>query len=446
MRNPGNHGVARVRRLAWGAAFVLAWACGCSQSELARKDDEIKTVTQLWQQSETARAALWVEKTRLAETLKARESALAAALQACEKAGKELAQRTAEVAEWANAVKRAEDKSYDLEMSYETLSERINELTRDIEERNGRIAALKQAGTELENTMRVNAEDAARTLADQTAKTEAAHAETGRMRSLAESLDAEGKKLKAKNAQLEREAVQIPELKTQIAALASAKGSLETRLAKAGSDVELFQRQAAGIKAAAEAAGTSIAVGETGFSDWEVLKRMAANRWERARKGSFAGDTVDWVIAGACGAMLLMLALWIAAVASAVRRGRRIARTAVDESPTKVIKETFDEEPIEDDLALPDAPAADDREPVPEEYLDAAGEEEAAAESVMALDAAPEHELHGGDAIARGDPVPAAERAAPAKGTQPTRQLRDDAMIGELRDVINKKFDELLKG
>ncbi len=446
MRTLGNHGVARARRLVWGAGVVLAWACGCSQSELARKDDEIKLLTQRWQQCETARATLWVEKTRLGETLKARESALASLTRAYETAGKELAQRTDEVAASAAALKRVEEKSYDLEMSYETLNERINELAHDIEERNGRIAGLKQATADLEEKMRVGAEEAARTLADQTAKTESARAETGRMRSLAESLDAEGKKLKSKNAQLEREAAQIPELKAQIAALTGAKGNLEAQLVDADKNVELFQRQAAGIKAAAEAAGTAIPVGMTGFSDWEVLKRMAANRWDRARKGSFTGDPVDWVIAGVAGVTLLVLALWAGAIARVLRRGRRITSRAAAENPAPVADESLDAEPMEDDLALPDAPPADGQEYVPEECLDVAGEEEAAAESVLAFEGAQAPEIDGDDAAMRGDPVPAAERAAPAKGTQPARQIKDEAMIGELRDVINKKFDELLKG
>ena len=103
--------MTRVRRLAWVTAIVLAWACGCSQSELARKDEKIKTLSESWQQSEAARVALRDEKTCLAETLKARESALAAVSQAYKKTAAELARRTAEAAERADALARAEDKS-----------------------------------------------------------------------------------------------------------------------------------------------------------------------------------------------------------------------------------------------------------------------------------------------------------------------------------------------
>jgi len=449
MKKPENHGVTRVRRLAWVTAIVLAWACGCSQSELARKDEKIKTLSESWQQSEAARVALRDEKTCLAETLKARESALAAVSQAYKKTAAELERRTAEAAERADALARAEDKSYDLEMSYETLCERINELKRDLEERNGRIGALKQAGAELENARRVDAEKAARTLADQTAQTAAAQAETDRMRSLAESLEAERVKLRARNAQLEREAVQIPDLKAQIAALANAKASLEAQLAKAGEDVEMLHRRAAGIKAAAEAAGTNLAVADSAFSDWEVLKRMAANRWERARKGSFAGDTVDWVIVGVCGAVLFMFTLSFAALVIAGRRGRRVARFAVEDSPTKVINRGFAEDAIEDaiedDLALSDGPAEEDLQPAPRATLDEAAEEESAAESFLN---APAHELHAVAAAPRGAPAPAPAggRTRPAPASPPACQLKDDALIGELRDVINKKFDELLKG
>ncbi|HNS00166.1 MAG TPA: hypothetical protein PKJ06_12480, partial [Planctomycetota bacterium] len=58
------------------------------------------------------------------------------------------------------------------------------------------------------------------------------------------------------------------------------------------------------------------------------------------------------------------------------------------------------------------------------------------------------HELHAVAAAPRGAPAPAPAggRTRPAPASPPACQLKDDALIGELRDVINKKFDELLKG
>ncbi len=466
-------GTVRGMRLVLGVGLALVWICGCSGSELARKDEELKGLAERWQRSEAARVTLTAEKARLAETLKDRESLLASAKQACEASNEALRKRTAEAAERATALKRLEEKTYDLEMSYETLSTRIKELKGEVEERTAALGKSKKVLGDLGEQMRANEQNYTKNLADQAGKTEEARAETARMRTLAENLDAEGQKLKAKNLQLEKDAVQIPDLKAHIGTLTGAKESLEGQVAKAAKDIQALERQVTSIQAAAKAAGTDIPMNVASLSDWEVLKRMGADRWERARRGTVAGDQVDILMGAVALTVAFLLIAWIGASVSALRRGRKVrwlraAQTAAAAVPLEPI-------PLDEDLRLPavgdeaagmqsDAEDLQDAVPSSEGAAEASGVIEG-WESECGSEALPEATEQMEPVFAQGEgeeedvgstqvitpPLRAqakagsAVRRSPAPSPAGAKPAKDDALIGELRDVINKKFDELLK-
>ena len=383
---------------------ALAATLGCADTELLKKDQEIKALTQKWQQSASQLSEVTSETAVLSERLAAAERSGKTLEASLEQGRRELTRQTAARGEFEAAITRLRERNYDLEMTYETLSERVRDLRAQVEERNGRVAKARDVIAELNEKMRQAEDAAAKALAAERDTVQKHRTDLEEARRVAGRLETEVAQLTQRTAVLEKDVAQMAALRQEVAALTQSEKALKARLSHADGVVRDLRRNLAGVTAAAQAAGTALPAGLDTPTDWTLIERMLAHRWERAKQGEFAGDTVDWVLAGTAGGTLILVLVTLVSMMRAVRRGRELRRWKAGVAGTGDPQE-------ESGTVAVEAAFPGDAE---EGFEDATGEAEEYADDLLQADDLCDDDGQAGPAPVQAAPQPARRVSRPA--------------------------------
>ncbi len=497
VRNPpgGPKGFAMVhlRKIACvflcaACSFSVVFLSGCASGELARKEQKIAELSQQWERAERQLSSAVARIAELRRALKAAQSEAATLRRKLATTTEALKKTQVEHTRLAAKVKGLEEKNYDLEMAYGSLTDQIVSLRRALAKSKEELARTKKdlqaAQTRMVEERRQHTK-AVRSLEDRLKEA------TGRADSLqkkVEGLQARLQAVTAEKQSLARRAAQIPGLQRRIDQLTREKGNAEKALKKKEQELVSLRTQLEQVSVAARSAGVRVPEAVRKADDWTVLKRLAETRFEALKTGSLKWDRVDFLFLGA-GFLVLFFLVNTLVMAVRLVRGRRGGEVAAttdaggegdlpEPEPEEEWTNELDRqlEPLEEEgpaaqegdieeatvrlkqaevpkppkpSAPPSMPQRQVQQPKPAQpsvrrKKPAPAPQAADDERTEILTPADILGALGGEGSPKKPAAPktsAGTGKPKAEGAAPKEQLLDD-----LKKIINKKFDELLHG
>ncbi len=437
------------------AVGLLAIA-GCAGEQRNTEEQAVAGQSACCQATEQKLAEETAKTQRLLEELEETQHTAATATTAVKQTEQQLKESQAAQTALQGKVTALTEKNVDLEMAYGELTEQIRELKKQLTEQRKKLKVAKDTITQGEQRLKNNEKQHAAVMQKAKGETEAARLET---KTLGEQLDTANElveKLQTQKTVLEREAAQLPGMRKALTTLQGEKLALQTSQKKATEKIAALSEQVGNLSNAVQAAGVALPDDVTALSDWELVKRVATERFEGFKSGQFRGDEMDIAIAGGAGLCLLLVMTTLLSMFIALRAKRKLRRTlnagdpppATVEQPPATVGHS-DEEVADMDTSevVPPALATPPQTEEPGGPPPAADPEATEVfEPVMA--GAPQAEVDRVEGSG-GEPPHAevVERAfAPVeKKVDPEPEGKKEDVLGDLRNVINRKFDELLQ-
>ncbi len=485
------------------AGVVLA-AAGCSQSELLKKDQQIQSLTENWQQAETDLLGSIEENEHLKARLAEANEQVRETNSTLGKTKQSLSSRITRNNELVNTVKVLREKHYDLEMMYETLSNRITALKAEIADKEKQLSSSQDEIASLTRRIRKVSDEKKEAVAEQQEKVKTAEAQSAKLAGTIKNLEVTNDRLKKEKTLLVEKANERDALASSLKSLQMKQTRTAALFAAEKQQTAKLARKITSITEAASTAGVTIPEEVTLPSDWETVVNIAKKRVEAAKEGSIQWDNVDIAAVSTAGGFVFLLFLSFVFAISSVRSKRKLKRlmqsvehpvtqdeadgddyAADDHSDdTEAVDEEFQDQYIEYEEetrteippvenTVPDAVTqmVDRQAPVPENGEPSTAEQFQAPvqpeEVETVLRKFPEEETSDVqttgeeemDDLANTQIISSfldeeeepktkeAEVQASEREKKPSAVPGDekDEMLGDLRSVINKKFDELLK-
>jgi len=486
-----------------GVAGLLMIA-GCANGELARKEKELADLGARWRRAERELAKSLSRISKLRKELAQAKSTAEKTQEALNRSTEALKKSQVEQARLAAKMKGLEEKNYDLEMAYGNLTEQVNELKKRVAEETAKLERAKQVILKGKEEIRDLEGKHARALDQAHKETEAARSEARKLKGALSALEGKVKELKGQLAFLEKEAAAVPGLRQEANRLKIERSKLKFLNEKAATELKTLRGQLADLAEVAQAAGVAIPSSIEAPEDWDVMRRMAQKRFRQFLAGKPQGDTVDMILFGTVALLFVLFLVAGLTTVSALRSKRKLRAVLsggdLEEEESEEVMEEEEEEYYEDEDQSRGGGAEEeyDEEEVPPQAVEDAsargtkrrtvwkeGETEPPRRPVRVTEspktaAAPTVSIPASGSAAEGEdtaddhemtevlapiaadrpelrPGPAAGRpegrsaAAAGSGDAEAKKpspkgKEDDDLLGDLRQMINKKFDELLEG